>query len=127
TWPVSLQVTVSTLLTSRHPMVVFWGPELIQIYNDAFRPILGDAGRHPAALGTSARAFWTDVWPMIGPMVDHVRHEGGATWNEDQLVPLLRDGRMQEAYWTHSYSPVLDDDGAPGGVLVVTQETTAKV
>src|SRR5689334_22078850 len=70
-WPRSLHTILHALLTSRHPMFLWWGPELIQFYNDGYRPSLGD-DRHPAALGARGREFWTDIWPIIGPEIEDV-------------------------------------------------------
>lgn len=123
-WPGSLKALVRTLLTSRHPMFLFWGPELVQIYNDAFRPSLGAEGRHPAALGDRGRVCWAEIWAIIGPQIEQILAGGPATWHENQLVPITRDGHLDEAYWTYSYSPVHGDEGQVEGVLVVTQETT---
>jgi signal transduction histidine kinase len=126
-WSHSLCTTVSTVLQSRHPMFLWWGPELVQIYNDGYRPSLGDGGRHPRALGERARLFWTDIWDIIGPQIEEVMSEGASTWHEDQLVAIERNGRTEEVYWTYGYSPVRDDDGSVGGTLVVCQETTQRV
>ncbi|HET9986621.1 MAG TPA: ATP-binding protein [Longimicrobiales bacterium] len=126
-WTHSLRTTVATLLASRHPMFLFWGPQLVQVYNDAYRPSLAGGGRHPRALGMRGREFWTDTWDIIGPQIDAVMTRGESTWHVDQLVPIERNRRMEEAYWTYSYSPVLDDDGSIGGTLVVCQETTERV
>jgi PAS domain S-box-containing protein len=126
-WSQSLRGIVSTLLASRHPMFLWWGPELVQIYNDGYRASLGGGGRHPRALGAIAREFWTDIWDVIGPQVEAVRATGEATWHENQLIPIQRNGRTEDVWWTYSYSPVRDDDGTVGGVLVVLQETTARV
>ena len=124
-WSKSLQTTLGILLNSRHPMFLFWGPELVQFYNDGYRPSLTD--RHPAALGARGREFWTEIWHLIGPQIDAVMTRGESTWHDDQLLPILRNGRIQDVYWTYSYSPVHDDDGAIGGTLVVVQEQTARV
>jgi signal transduction histidine kinase len=126
-WSQSLRTTVRTLLASRNPMFLWWGPDLGQIYNDAYRPSLGEGGRHPRALGARGREFWTDIWETIGPEIEHVMTTGGATWHEDQYLPIERNGRLDEVWWTYSYSPVWDDDGTIGGTLVVCQETTARV
>jgi signal transduction histidine kinase len=126
-WSQSLRAIVSTLLASRHPMFLWWGPELVQIYNDAYRPSLGEGGRHPRALGMRCAEFWTEIWPVIGPQIDGVMTRGEATWHEDQLVPIERNGRLEEVYWTYGYSPVRDDDGTIGGTLVVCTETTQRV
>jgi hypothetical protein len=127
TWSTSLRTTVSTVIRSRHPMFLFWGPRLVQIYNDAYRPSLGSGGRHPRALGIGGREFWTDIWDIIGPQIEDVMRDGQATWHQDQLVAIERNGRVEEVYWTYSYSPVRDDDGSIGGTLDVCQETTARV
>ncbi|HEX6694968.1 MAG TPA: ATP-binding protein [Longimicrobiales bacterium] len=125
TWPQSLRTTVSTLLASRHPMFLWWGDDLVQVYNDAYRPSLGD--RHPRALGMKGREFWTDIWPTIGPQIEQVMSGGDATWHEDQYLPIERNGRMEDVWWTYSYSAVRDDDGAVAGTLVVCQETTQRI
>src|SRR6185312_16554291 len=118
---------VSTLLASRHPMFLWWGPEHLQIFNDAYLPSFGASGRDRAALGARGREHWSDIWPVIGPQIQHVRTTGEATWHEDHLVPIVRNGRLEDVYWTYSYSPVRDDDGSIGGVLVIVQETTKRV
>ncbi|MEO5590438.1 MAG: PAS domain-containing protein, partial [Gemmatimonadaceae bacterium] len=126
-WPLSLRTIVATLLSSRHPMFLFWGPELVQFYNDAYRPSLGGGDRHPAALGMRAADFWKEIWDVIGPQIDHVVAGGEATWHEDQYLPIERNGNLEDVWWTYSYSAAFADDGNVGGVLVVCQETTARV
>jgi two-component system, cell cycle sensor histidine kinase and response regulator CckA len=123
----SLRTTVSTLLASQHPMFLFWGPELIQFYNDAYRATLGQDGRHPRALGARGREFWAEIWEVIGPQIDQVLAGGEATWHEDQPIPTTREGQVEEIYWTYGYSPVRGDEGEIEGVLVVCQETTDRV
>jgi signal transduction histidine kinase len=127
TWSNSLRTTVSIILNSRHPMFLWWGPDLVQIYNDGYRPSLGEGGRHPRALGARGRDFWTDIWEIISPQIQGVMERGQATWHEDQLVAIERNGRIEEVYWTYGYSPVHDDDGSIGGTLVICQETTQRV
>ncbi|HET8843287.1 MAG TPA: hypothetical protein VFN35_17625, partial [Ktedonobacteraceae bacterium] len=125
-WSPSLRTAVGILLHSRYPMFLWWGPDLIQLYNDAYRPSLG-SDRHPSALGRPGREDWGEIWPIIGPMVESVLGGGEATWSEDQLIPITRQGFLEEVYWTFSYSPVLEDDGTVGGVLVVCSESTRQV
>ncbi|RKH07145.1 PAS domain S-box protein [Corallococcus sp. CA047B] len=125
-WPISLRTLVRTMLHSRHPMFLWWGPQLIQLYNDAYVPSFG-RGKHPAALGQPGRECWPEIWPIIGPQIDDVMREGKASWNEDQLVPIFRNGTIEEVYWTYGYSPVFDDAGRIGGTLVVCTETTARI
>ena len=126
TWTASLRATVSTLLASRHAMFLWWGPELIQFYNDAYRPSLGP-DRHPSALGARGRECWAEIWPIIGAEVEGILAGGDATWHEDHLVPITRGDQVCDVYWSYSYSPVRNDDGDVGGVLVTVQETTRRV
>ena len=107
-WPQSLKTIVGVILQSRHPMFLWWGPELIQVYNDAYLPSFG-AGKHPAAMGQRGRDCWQEIWPIIWPQIDDVMSRRRSSWNEDQLVPVFRNGRLEEVYWTYGYSPVLDD------------------
>jgi signal transduction histidine kinase len=132
TWSHSLRTMASAVLASRNPMLLFWGPDLVQFYNDAFRPSLGSASgpapRHPRALGMRAKDFWTDVWETVGPQIDGVMTRGEAVWFEDLYLPIERgQGVLEDAWWTYSYSPVCDDDGSINGTLVVCLETTANV
>ena len=126
-WPVSLRTLVHMMLTSRFPMLIFWGPELITFYNDAFRPSLGDEGKHPSSLGQRGEQSWAESWPVIGPMIYTIMAGGEAVWFEDQKLPIYRNGQMGYAYWTYSFSPVIDDRGAVNGVLVTCSETTKAV
>ena len=127
TWPLSLRTIVQVVLDSPTPMFLWWGPELTQIYNDAYRPSLGASGRHPQALGMPGRECWTDIWDAIGPQIEQVMSGGPPTWHEDQYLPIERNGRLEDVWWTYSYSAVRADDGSIGGTLVVCQETTSRV
>ncbi len=126
-WPQSLRTILSMLLHARFPMFLWWGPDLIQFYNDAYRPSLGRTGKHLTALGQRGADCWPETWPIIKPLIDQVLAGGEATWNEDQLIPIHRNGRIENVYWTFSYSPVWQETGLVGGVLVVCQDTTASV
>lgn len=118
---------LSVILNAKFPMLLWWGPELVQFYNDAYRPSLGTNGKHPAALGQEGATCWPESWPMIKPLIDQVLAGGEATWNEDQLLPIYRNGQIENVYWTYSYSPVWSDTGEVAGVLVICQETTRQV
>ena len=125
-WSRSLKATVAMLLHSRHPMFLWWGPDLIQIYNDAYLPSFG-VGKHPAAMGQPGRTCWPEIWDIIGPQIDAVMRRGAPSWHEDALVPIFRNGAIEDVYWTYGYSPVFDDDGSIAGTLVVCTETTARM
>jgi PAS domain S-box-containing protein len=127
TWSFSLRVTARTVLACRNPMFLWWGPDLVQIYNDAYRPSFGEEGRHPSALGMRGADCWTDTWPTISPQIEQVMSGGESVWHEDQYIPIERNGRLDDVWWTYSYSPVFDDDGSIGGTLVVCLETTSRI
>ena len=125
-WPDTLVTTVNMLLASKHPMFLWWGPELIQFYNDGYRPSIR-ADKHPRAIGQRGTECWPEIWTIIGPQIEMVMKEGRSTWNENQLVPINRNGKLEEVYWTYSYSPVTDEDGNVQATLVVCSETTEHV
>jgi len=95
-WPQSLKTAVSICLNSRFPIVLWWGRDLRLIYNDAWRPVLGQT-KHPAALGAAGEQVWPEIWHIIGPMLQGVLDTGQATWSDDQLLPLDRNGFLEEA------------------------------
>ncbi len=121
-WPQSLRTAIRLLLNTNHPMFIWWGPQLIQFYNDAYRQTMGPE-RHPSALGQRGRECWDEIWPIIGPQIEQVMNGGGATWHENQLVPVTRHGRLEQVYWTYGFSPIDEEDGI-GGVLVVCRDVT---
>ncbi|MCW7538064.1 ATP-binding protein [Aquabacterium sp. A7-Y] len=124
-WPQSLRIAVSIALNSRFPMFVWWGSELVNIYNDAYIPVLGK--RHPQAFGGRAREIWNEIWPVLGPQVDEVMQHGRATWNERVLLVMERNDFTEETYFTWSYSPVYDDQGGIGGLFCACSEETPRV
>jgi PAS domain S-box-containing protein len=124
-WPQSLRTVVRILLTSRYQMWMAWGEELSFFYNDAYRPTLGV--KHGRALGASAREVWKEIWPDIGPRIEHVLNTGEATWDEGLLLFLERSGYTEETYHTFSYSPLSDDRGVIVGMLCVVTEETERI
>lgn len=126
-WPMSLVTLVRLVLASRQPMMLTWGPAKTQLFNDAFLPILGDGERAAAALGAEAPVFWGPTWAAAMPEIEAVLRGGPPMLSEDHLIPLVREGREDQAYLTYSISPALDDDGHTAGLLIVVQETTARI
>ncbi|HZZ40902.1 MAG TPA: ATP-binding protein [Acidobacteriaceae bacterium] len=124
-WPEALVVLVNTLLGTRLPMILMWGPGLIHIYNDAVIPVLGTA-KHPAALGEPGEVVWREAWPISGPQIEAALR-GEACWKEDQHVPTYREGRLRDTWFTYSYSPACDGEGAIRGVLISFVDTTNRV
>lgn len=125
-WPQSLQTTLGILLHSAFPMFLFWSEDLLCFYNDAYRPSLGIEGKHPI-IGRKGRKAWPEIWDFIGPLIKKVMKTGESVWFEDQLVPIYRNGKIEDVYWTFSYSPVYGDVGKISGVFVTCTETTQKV
>lgn len=125
-WPLSLRNAVSTCLSSNFPVLVCWGPELIKIYNDGYGEMVGP-DKHPAALGRPAAEVWTEIWDQIGPMFDSVVRTGVATWSENQLLMIRRNGYLEECYFHFSYSPMFGEDGRINGVLDISIATTEAV
>jgi len=124
-WPATLKMAISTCLSSRFPMVVWWGRELLMLYNDAWLPILG-ATKHPSGLGRPGAESWPDTWPVVGVQFEQALN-GKANWSQDQLLAANRRGFLEEAYFTYSHSPLRDASGDIAGVLTTVTETTARV
>ncbi|MDF9714612.1 serine/threonine-protein phosphatase [Nocardioides sp. ChNu-153] len=124
-WSPALRGAVRTVLRTRFPSVLFWGPEFVLVYNDAYVEMIGD--KHPTALGAPAAEVFWEAWGQIGPLMQGVLDGRGATWTEDALVPLHRRGFLEECYFTFSYSPVVAEDDTIEGVLDIATETTRHV
>ncbi|HEY0737021.1 MAG TPA: ATP-binding protein [Herpetosiphonaceae bacterium] len=124
-WPQSLTSLVKTLLASRYPMVLTWGPQFIQFYNDAYSRLIGD--KHPAALGEDIRVTLEEGWDTLGPLILEVMRSGVANWNPALLLTLERSGYREEAYFDVSHAPAEDDEGQIVGMLAVCSEVTQQV
>jgi PAS domain S-box-containing protein len=124
-WPAALKQTISMMLGTNFPVLICWGSDYTQFYNDAFRPINGES-KHPQALGGSARDTYAEIWDTIGPMFEKVM--GGETIGfPDFMVPLHRNGYPENCYFDFSYSPIKDEHGDINGILVICVETTEKL
>ncbi|WP_232316362.1 ATP-binding protein [Candidatus Burkholderia verschuerenii] len=125
-WPQSLKTAVRIVLTSRQPIWVGWGPELLFFYNDAYRSIIG--GKHPRALGQPTSVVWREIWDDIGPLLDIALAGTEGTFVEQKLLIMERNGFPEETYYTFSYSPIPDDDdGAPAGIICANSDDTQRV
>lgn len=126
-WSPALLTTVRILLANRFPLLLWWGPEYISIYNDAYIPILGK--KHPSALGQPVHECWKEIWSILQPLIDTPFHGGPATWDTDLMVEINRYGFTEETHFTIAYSPVPDDSipNGIGGVLATVNEITEQV
>ena len=118
----ALLCSVNLMLACAFPSLVFWGPELVQLYNDAFVPLLAE--RHPSGLGQTAEQCWSDAWNIVGPNLERVMVGRETVYYENALVPIMREGRIQDVRWTYNYSPIFASDGGVLGVLVICQDIT---
>jgi signal transduction histidine kinase/ActR/RegA family two-component response regulator len=125
TWPQTLRTLIPIMLASRFAMRILWGPDLLLLYNDAYRPVLGPR-KHPAAMGRPVEESFREVWNEVGPMFARVLR-GEAVSLDDGSLPLNRSGSLEECYFTLSYSPIPDEAGTIRGVLGVVHETTERV
>ncbi len=123
-WPQSLRTAVSIMLSSKIPMMIHWGPELIHFYNDGYAAIMQT--KHPGALGEPAYPWWAEMWDFLTPIFDQVR-AGETTYFKDQLVLPNRRGFIEEAYFTFSHSPIYNEAGEVGGIYATAIETTTDV
>lgn len=125
TWPMPLRNAVTTCLSSRFPLLLLWGPDLIKIYNDPYGEMVGP-DKHPRALGQPAREIWPEIWDVIGPMFESVMTTGTATWSEHETLLIERRGFTEECFFHWSYSPLYDEAGNIAGILDISVETTAE-
>ncbi len=125
-WPQSLRTSVSLMLNSRHPMWVGWGPEMLFLYNDAYIQVLSLA-KHPSCLGRPAKDVWSEIWDICGPLADKVFDSAEATFVDDVRLFMNRGDRLEETYYSFSYSPIHDETGRVGGLFCPSTETTAKI
>ena len=123
-WSGTLLTTVNLVLASPFPCALFWGRDLVTLYNDAYSPILGS--KHPDALGCDAREIWSEAWHILGPQLDDVFQNGGTISEQNELVPIQVRDRVEDFYWTYSLSPV-STGGRVLGVFNACQNTTEEV
>lgn len=124
-WPAHLKATISLMLPAQAQIVLFWGPEFVALYNDAYAPTIGD--KHPRALGRPARENWAELWDDLEPLLRRVRETGETVFAKDRPFYIERHGYPENVYFDISYSPVWDEAGKVGGVLCIVSETTERV
>ncbi|MDO3700607.1 SpoIIE family protein phosphatase [Micromonospora sp. C28SCA-DRY-2] len=124
-WPPALSTAVSTMLASSAQIVMFWGPDQLAFYNDAYRPTIG--AKHPQVLGQPAREHWAETWDVLAPLLDGVRRTGRSYRGEDHLFLLDRQGFVEQTYFNVSYDPIRGADGTVDGIFCIVNETTGRV
>ncbi|WP_263259684.1 ATP-binding protein [Pseudomonas oryzihabitans] len=124
-WPQSLRSALSICLNSSFPTAIYWGPDLLLLYNDAWAPI--PAERHPWAFGRPAQEVWQDIWPVVGPQFEQVLSSGQGFSVFDQLLPMVRQGVASETYWNYSFTPIRGEGGEIAGIFNQGHETTQRI
>ncbi|WP_375755248.1 ATP-binding protein [Corallococcus exercitus] len=124
TWPQSLRTTVSLCLSSTFPILIAWGPERVQLYNDSYRPICG--AKHPESMGQPFRDCWATALPVVGGVFEKAG-TGTGSYIENQRMFLDRYGYLEEAFMTFSFSPIRDESGGVGGLFHPITEVTEKM
>jgi PAS domain S-box-containing protein len=124
-WDQSLKTCVRIMLSSRQPIWIGWGKDLIKLYNDPYKSIVG--GKHPEALGQPASVVWKDIWHDIHPLLKKVMEEDEGTYSESQLLIMDRNGYSEETYYTFSYTPIPGADGATAGMFCANTDDTSRV
>jgi len=124
-WPERLRFAVELCLATSSPSAVYWGPSLVVVHNDAFADGLGEPPMR--ILGQPAREAYGDLWEWLGPQFTAVIESGQGISVAEQMIPILRDGIIEERYWTYNLIPLRDDDGGVAGVLSQRDEVTRAV
>ncbi|MEA3130934.1 MAG: hypothetical protein QOF46_2729, partial [Paraburkholderia sp.] len=124
-WPQGLKIAIRIMLTSRQPIWIGWGDELLYFYNDAYKSIIG--GKHPAMLGQPTQVVWREIWADIEPLLDTALKGAEGTFVEQKLLIMERNGFPEETYYTFSYSPIPGDDGEAGGIICANSDDTMQV
>jgi two-component sensor histidine kinase len=124
-WPAHLRAIINVMLPAKAEIVLFWGPEFVALYNDAYAPTIGD--KHPRALGQPARENWKELWDDLEPLLRRVLDGGETVFAKDRPFYIERHGYPENVYFDISYSPVQDEKGEVGGVLCIVCETTERV
>ncbi|WP_019143863.1 SpoIIE family protein phosphatase [Aeromicrobium massiliense] len=124
-WSTALRQAVDLVVNTEYAATLLWGPEFVLVYNEAYVPILGE--KHPWALGRPCAEVFPEAWHLIGEAMQDVLDGKGALYYQDQLVPLVRGGFLQDGYFTYSYSPVHGEDGTVEGVIDIVSEKTREV
>lgn len=125
TWPQVLKMALRIVLNSRQPMFVWWGPELLNLYNDAYQSIM--AGRHPGGLGQPAAQVWWEIWDTLQPRVASAMESREGTYDESLQLIMERNGYAEETYYTFSYSPILDEYNNTCGIICANTEDTQRL
>lgn len=123
-WPQSLRTTISICLSSNFPTSIVWGEDMVQIYNDSYRPICGDA--HPGSLGAKFWDTWESARPAVGAIIAKAQ-TGSGSYLENLRMFLERKGYIEEAFMTFSFSPISNEQGEIGGLFHPITETTDRM
>ena len=123
-WPTEWLVSLSNMICTAFPTVLFLGPGMRVIYNDAYLPHMGS--KHPRALGQRGDGVWPEIWDTVGSTLRRVLNTGKPSWDADKRLLVNRHGYLEESYWTYSYSCIKERSGNTAGLYAVVEETTSR-
>ncbi|KAL1672325.1 hypothetical protein EV122DRAFT_271710 [Schizophyllum commune] len=126
-WPQSLISAVGLCMSAAYPSAVWWGPEKVIIYNEAYIETAGP--KHPQMFGQAGAVAWAELWEKIGPLMTDV-YNGKTLWKENDLLffDRLTPAKLpEENYYDWSYRAVIQEDGKVGGILNDAFDATKKV
>ncbi|WP_316839445.1 PAS domain-containing sensor histidine kinase [Pedobacter gandavensis] len=126
-WPQNLLTALDIILRSKFPMFLWWGPEFIQFYNDAYKPTLEKLNKHPNALGAKAKDCWLEIWPIIAPRIKTFMAGDSMMWKEDQLIPKQHNGQPDNSHWVFNCIQLYSVEGTVGGLLVTFYESNGQI
>lgn len=125
TWPQSLRTSVSICINSPTPLLIWWGRDLVKIYNEEYRELI--AARHPKAMSANGADIWPEILPNVLPILKGILKDGEAKGSEDQMLVIERNGEPEVCYFSFSFSAIRDEAENVGGVFCTLTETTKRV
>ncbi|KAI9843738.1 MAG: hypothetical protein M1838_002481 [Thelocarpon superellum] len=123
-WSPTLRAMCNMVMANPHATAMFWGPDLVVIYNEAYVPIAGS--KHPSMLGQNYRHAWAELWPDLEPIFEGMKRSGKPSSKDDDCLFLKRLGYYEETYFSWSLVPVVGEDGTWAGCLNPAFEKTRR-
>lgn len=123
-WSADLRAMANMVMGSPHPAAMYWGPDFIAIYNEAYVPMAGK--KHPALMGQSYKDAWHEIWDEVAHVFEGAWKSGQATMKNDDHLLINRYGFEEEAFFSWSIVPLVGDDGSVVGLYNPAFENTRR-
>lgn len=108
-WPADLRIMSNLIMGSPHPSAMYWGPDHIAIYNEAYIALAGQ--KHPKLMGATYQEAWPEIWDRIQPVLKGAWHNGDAMMRNDDQLFMTRHGFLEETYFNWALIPLVGGDG----------------